>query len=404
MKIIFYNHTGKVSGAERMLLLILERLDRVSYEPVLVCPAEGQLQGLAAELGVPVKTVEPIEARFTLRPGLLIRYLISLAGAIRELRHTFAGLESTIIHANSIRAGLIATIATFGRRVRIVWHLHDLLPRHPLSTAIRCFATLSVQTRMIAVSEAVARNFRGMWPLRKRVTVILNAIDIARFQAEFRLQSQLRPNLRLNDDDFIVGIVGQITPRKGQLGLLQAFAEVLPRVPTAKLLIVGAPLFNRDDEYLALLQRTTTELGVDAQVRFLGSREDVPAIMRALDIVIVNSSVEPFGLVAVEGMAAGAVVVAANTGGLAEIIDHGMNGWLLPPADEKALTETMVMLAEHPDLRRQLISRAKQKAAVRFDATDYITRLGSFYSQQLAEKLASQSMPQVKEFELEHKG
>ena len=183
MKILFYNHTGKASGAERLLLMILSRLDRGRFEPVVVCPDEGSLAGMVSDLGVPRETVAGLEARFTWRFDYLLRYLKSFYRVISQVRRAIIRIKPDLIHANSVRSGLVATAATLGLGTRVVWHLHDLLPRHPLSSVIRAFAFLSRRTRMIAVSAAVADNFRGaIFPLRRRTRVILNAVDLDKFQ------------------------------------------------------------------------------------------------------------------------------------------------------------------------------------------------------------------------------
>ena len=185
MKIVSYNHTGKVSGAERLLLNALTRLDGVEFERIMVCPADGPLAGLAAEAGMPVNTVPNLEGRFTWRPGALLRYGKSFLEVIKDFREKIIELNPDLIHANSIRAGLVATGATLGLKMKVVWHLHDLLPRHPLSSAIRVVAALSKRSRMIAVSQAVRKNFGGQLSLflNNRITVILNAIDLKSFSA-----------------------------------------------------------------------------------------------------------------------------------------------------------------------------------------------------------------------------
>src|SRR5882762_9271001 len=161
MKIVFYNHTGQVSGAEHLLLMILSRLDRDRFDAEVICPEQGPLQAMAKELGVAVETVAGLEARFTWRGDRLALYLKSFYQVIKQLRRKIISSGPCLIHANSIRAGLVATAATLGLGTRVIWHLHDLLPRHPLSTAVRVFACLSSRSRMIAVSQAVAENFQG---------------------------------------------------------------------------------------------------------------------------------------------------------------------------------------------------------------------------------------------------
>ncbi len=392
MKILFYNHTGQVSGAERVLLMILSRLDRRHFDSIVVCPEPGPLQEMTNDLGLAVENVDSLEARFTGRVDALARYGQSFFRVMRQLRGRVRDHNPELLHANSIRSGLVATAATFGLGTRVVWHLHDLLPRHPLSTAIRMFALLSRRTRMVAVSEAVAGNFRGRWTslFGARVSVVLNAIDLDTFQLDETARRTIRKELRFRETDLAIGIVGQITPRKGQLELLRAFAGALAEVPTSMLLVVGAPLFNRDYEYLELLKRTITELGIGNNVRLLGARNDVAAIMQSLDMLVVNSKAEPFGLVIVEAMACGTPVIATAVDGIPEIIKHNENGWLVRPGDEADLSRSIVRLFEGPELRARLATRGQQSATARFAVSRYITELQSFYrSAEKAEDLSS---------------
>lgn len=381
MKLLFYNHTGKVSGAERMLLMILAGLDRDRFETVLLCPAEDSLAALARDAGVQTKTCHTLQARFTLRPDFFARYLLSFWRVIYGVRKSVIEIDPDLVHANSIRAGIVATAATLGLGTRVVWHLHDLLPRHPFSTPIRIFAFLFARARMIAVSKAVADNFGGrLFSLRNRVSVIFNGIEIERFKPLEGSREITRRELALAESDFVVGIVGLLTPRKGQLGLIQSFAKALEEVPQAKLLIVGSPVFNKDEEYADLLKRTVQRLGIADRVLFLGSRNDVPALMQSIDLLIVNSSVEPFGLVLLEAMACGAPVLAAISGGIPELIDHSRNGWLVKHGDTQELTEAIVKISQVPEMRRQVAEAGRRHVVSRFSSNCYLRELEEFYS------------------------
>jgi glycosyltransferase involved in cell wall biosynthesis len=380
MKVLFYNHTGQVSGAERMLLMILSRLNQVSFDPLVICPEPGPLMSMVTSLGVPVENIPGLEARFTWRVDRLLRYLESFFLVIGQLRRRVIRIKPDLIHANSIRAGLVATAATLGLGTRVVWHLHDLLPRHPLSTGVRVFAFLCGRTRMIAVSRAVAKNFRGaVSGLKDRTTIILNAIDPERFRPDEIARQQVRDELHLGECHPVVGIVGQLTPRKGQLELIRAFAKVVEASPKAMLLVIGAPLFNRDHEYEQLLKETSRGLGISGQVRLLGARNDVAAVMQALDLLVVNSAAEPFGLVALEAMTAGTPVLAAARDGLIEIIEHGVDGWLVAPGDENGLAAAILELSRRPELCASLAAAGKKKVAARFLVDRYMVELESFY-------------------------
>jgi glycosyltransferase involved in cell wall biosynthesis len=381
MKILFYNHTGQVSGAEKVLLMILARLDRHLFESLVICPEAGPLSEIVSEQGVTVENIQPLQARFTSSFADLFRYLKSFFEVMRQLRLRVVDFKPDVLHANSIRAGLVATIATLGLRTRVVWHLHDLLPRHPISSLIRIFAAVSPRSSMIAVSEAVAKNFRGKLSgrLRDRVRVVLNAIDTEAFVPSKSAKRSLKRELRVRESDLVLGIVGQITKRKGQLELVRAFAQVLERVPHSVLLIVGAPLFNRDHEYLELIKRTISELGVATNVRILGPRSDVPTIMQSLDLLVVNSVAEPFGLVIPEAMACGAPVLATAVDGIPEIVTHGETGWLVQPDDDEELANQIVDLCLREELREQLAERASKDVKMRFSLSRYISEIQTFY-------------------------
>ncbi len=149
---------------------------------------------------------------------------------MRETRAAVVAESPDIVHANSIRAGLVITAATMGMRTRVVWHAHDLLPRHPLSTAIRAVALASARTEIVAVSAAVADAFRGRllrrFPARVRINVIHNAVDLQLFQPDTLKRSAARRQLGFSEQDLVVGTIGQLTPRKGQLELIEAFAQI----------------------------------------------------------------------------------------------------------------------------------------------------------------------------------
>src|SRR4051794_22618091 len=105
MKILFYNHSGHISGAEKVILLALKHLDREKYTPVMICP-DGDLSAEAHALGVKVRTIWPLQARFTLNPLRLALYLSSVAGTVLEFRKLIAKESPDLLHANSIRAGI----------------------------------------------------------------------------------------------------------------------------------------------------------------------------------------------------------------------------------------------------------------------------------------------------------
>ncbi len=385
MKILFYNHTGKVSGAERVLLMILGGLDRGRFDPVAMCPTDGRLTQMVSELGLKTVSIQPLEARFTMRVDRTAKYVASFGRLIRAARTAVINEAPDIIHANSIRAGLVMSAATFGLSVPVIWHVHDLLPRHPLSTAIRLFACVLRRNCIVAVSQAVATRFKGRLAraFHGRVQTIHNAVDVECFCPDPQSRKETRCALGL-EAKTLVGIVGQLTPRKGQLELIEAFAELSRAAPDTVLLVVGEPLFNRDGEYSHSLVRATERAGAADRIRFLGPREDIPAIMRALDLLVVNSRVEPFGLTVIEAMASDTPVLATAVDGINEIVRHGENGWLVSARDRLALVEALITLVRDRKLRERLSREGRSDVVRRFSTDRFLNQIEAVYRDMLA--------------------
>jgi glycosyltransferase involved in cell wall biosynthesis len=384
LKILFYNHTGQVSGAERVLLLILSRLNRSRFEAVLLCPPSGQLQKEARILNIPCANVEQLSARFTWRIAALIRYFSSFVSTMGQVRTGVCEQRPDLIHANSVRAGLVISAATVGLGIPIVWHVHDLLPQHPLSSCIRLFTLLLPPVRIVVVANAAAERFKGkllrQFPRRVDFAVVYNAIEVAKLNST-TTSGSIRKELRIRNSDRLIGIVGNLSPVKGQLELIRAFAKARKRIPNLALLVVGSALFNRGDGYQKQLSAEVRALGLDHCVRFLGQRNDVPAIMGALDLLVMNSRSEAFPLVALEGMAAGVPLLATAVGGLPELVTHEMNGWLVPLGDEEKLIDGIAALLERRDLSSEIATRARQHVTRNFPVAKFMTRIEAIYAE-----------------------
>ncbi len=390
MKILFYSHTGEVSGAENILLLMLKKLNRTRFTPVAVCPGEGGLADEMRELKIPCKTVQTLEARFTWRIDRLFTYLISFFRTMKQLRKEILDEKPDLIHANSIRAGLVATSATIGTKIPVFWHLQDELKTHPISTSIRLFVAFSKRTRLISASQATADSFYGKLlkligknvPLR----VVHNAIELEKFEFDPANRTKIRGEFDLSESEYVLGIVGQITPRKGQLELVKTFAETLEKCPSSTLLIVGKPMFNQDHEYLQKIKNSIKELGLRERVKLLGLRNDVPAIMQALDVLVVNSKSEALVVVGIEAMACGTPVIATDAGGTKEMIEHWVNGFVVPFGDEEKLKTSIIELSQNTELKQRFTERGKEVVAEKLNAEKFITDLEDFFCRSVVDE------------------
>ena len=335
------------------------------------------------ELNVRTRGLQTLEARFTWRPDLVVRYLISFARVICQARKLVIDEAPDVIHANSIRAGLVMAAATVGLDMPVIWHAHDILPRHPLSTAVRLFAAVTSRNRILAVSQAVANRFRGivLHQLKRRVPILMihNAVDVERFKPNSDSRREIRRALGLTAAQRVVGIVGHLTPNKGQLELIEAFAAIAGENSDAVLLIAGEPLFNRGPDYLNSMMRAVESFGITDRVRLLGSRDDIAELMQGFDLLVLNSTTEAFPLTVLEGLASGTAVLATAVGGTPEMIRHGINGWLVEAHDHDALVKAMMILLRDENLREQLGRNGRREASARFSISSFLNEVEDLY-------------------------
>jgi L-malate glycosyltransferase len=381
-RIVFVSHTGQISGAEKVLLNILRGLDRERYRPFLICPEEGSLKAAVEAEGVTCIAAPLLRARITLHPGRLLNYAASVIQCVLRVRKILQNLDPDLIHANSPRAGIVATLATAGTSRTVIWHVHDILPRHPVSIAVRLVGYLSRRTRIIAVSDATANAFCGRLRFRERMRTLYNGVDLSRFPLkEAKDTLAFKRQLGIPEDSFLVCAVGQICARKGLRGLLQAFEQGCAASPTMHLAIVGKVVFSHEETCREQLVRYVADAKIGDRVHFTGEAQDASAVLRGADLLVLNSLEEPFGLVLVEAMSSGTPVLAAKVGGIPEIVTDAVNGWLVEKGDTAGLSRKLVELSRNRHALQQAADIALRTTCQRFCLERFQQNLHGLYAE-----------------------
>jgi glycosyltransferase involved in cell wall biosynthesis len=240
----------------------------------------------------------------------------------------------------------------------------------------------------VAVSEFTRAAFvNGLRPSGTPFPVIHNPLDIEGLIAQAPERASARAKLGLPALAPILGIVGQITPWKGHDTVIRAMPQVLEVFPDAQLLIVGEPRFvdssTRYDNraYRGHLEAMVEDLGLTHAVRFLGHRDDVPVIMRTLDLLLLPSSVEPLARVALEAMVLGTPILATGVGGLPEVIEDARTGFLAPPGDVTAWAERILALLHDRAHLTEVAEQAHNAIVGRVASERYVEQMSSLYAQ-----------------------
>ncbi|MFF2094272.1 glycosyltransferase family 4 protein [Paenibacillus sp. NPDC058174] len=359
MRIALYNHTSEVSGAEINLLLTAAYMPQTSF--VLFAP-EGELLDRARAQGMETVALPGYSARLSMNPIRLIKGAAGMALAGWRFASMVRKAQPDAIHANSVRAGIMASLFRWYHRIPLAWHLHDMPPKGMVGRLIRILAAGTAQA-LIAISQPVLEGMNTK-ALASRIHLVHNGAilreqdDLAR---RYR-KKELRGELQTPMESSVLVIVGQIAPWKRQEDAIQALDALLREERDLYLWIVGEPKFRVENEvYLEQLKLLVSILHREDRVRFTGFREDIEAICGAADMLLLCSESEPFGRVIIEAMAKGTPVVATDGGGVSDIIKHGVSGLLYPAKDVKALAASIGSVLDDRKLRTSLSMYGRQR-------------------------------------------
>ena len=385
MRVLYVNHTSEISGGERSLLELITGLpDEVSA--AVACP-EGPLANAARRLGVPVEVIRGTEGSLRLHVWPTSRGVLDIARAAWSVRRLAAARGADLVHANSVRAGLAAALASSTGGPPVVVHVHDALP--PGRTSALALKAIGRRAAVVIPNSHYTEASVARVHPTASVRVVHGAVDLKRFDPAGIDPAAARARLGLEPSAFVLAVVAQITPWKGQDDAIRTVGLLKRRGLEARLLIVGSPKFvsgaTRYDNraYARLLGRLTESLGLGEEVSFLGERADIPEILGAVDVLLVPSWEEPFGLAIVEAMAMQVPVVATNVGGPVEIIRSGEDGLVLPPRTPEIWAAAIEGLAQNPGLREEMGLKARQQAAARFGVGQHVKEILSTYEEAL---------------------
>jgi glycosyltransferase involved in cell wall biosynthesis len=332
LRILFVNSIQMFGGGEVWMLRTLGLLAQRGHRVWLLCRPGTKLAAEATRQGIAVETMrmrgdfDPLAIWQVYCLIKRLRVQVVVTNMDKELR--FAGLA----------ARLAGVRAIFPRR-GIDYPLKDRWRYR--------FAYTRLASMVIANSEATARALlrNAPWLPRERIVVIYNGVDPTPFATA---RPALRREYRLPPRATVIGFVGQLDERKGIHYLLPAFRQVHRRHPEAVLLMVGEGPLRQ------WIVNTVRDYGLEDAVILAGFRDDIPAVMRSLDMLVLPSLWEGFGIVLIEAMAAGKPVVSTAVSSMPEIVVDGTTGLLVPPADAEALAHALCVLLEDRELAQKL--------------------------------------------------
>jgi glycosyltransferase involved in cell wall biosynthesis len=370
--LLVHSSSGRY-GADRQLSLIARGLDPRRYRPHVVLPAAGPLAEELSAAGVPV-TIRPLAVvrRELMRPAGLARLAAALAADAATLGRLARSHEAALVHSNT---SVVLGGAAAARRAGIphVWHVREIYSRFGRIWPAHRRLLLSAAA-LPCVSHATAAQFAGADAAR----VLYDGLPVAPGRAP---RGEARAALELPDGAPVVAVLGRISDWKGQDVLVRALATPALASVGAIGLLAGDP-WPGAEARLESVRALAAELGVTGRLRILGFRPDVENVLGAADVVAVPSTApDPLPNSALEAAAAGCPVVAADHGGLPEIVRDGISGRLVTPGDAEALAGAVRSLIDDPAEARRLGAAAAEDVRVRFAPERLLAELQLLYDE-----------------------
>lgn len=380
-RVLIVVHDSGVSGAQRVMLTLLHGLDRSRFECHVVAPYDGpfltEVRGLGHEVHIRhlVRWV-PSAARVA-KTGR-IRYLGAFVNGLRSRAQSVAALVERlgvrVVLTNTVTC-IEGALAARMAGVPHVWHIHESISGNPdLRGVLPAFVYQGVidalSLEVAFVSNSVAENYGK---LRKRGRVVHPGLPLPRQPDRASARSRLLERTGFPDDAKLVGVVAALQPSKDHATFLTAARLVRERRPDTCFVIVGAG----NAACTAAVVDKADELGLTQCTRLLGRLppSEIHELMAGLDVLVISSVQESFGLTAIEALAVETPVVATRCGGPSEIIRDGIDGRLVEVRDAPAMATAVDMMLADPATARTQARAGRQRVELLFGQEAYVSAM-----------------------------
>ena len=368
---------GSVGGGERALMELVFGLQGSRFEPHVVLGEPGPVERGLRQLGIDVQ-VEAFPAPPLHR--LLLPWVArrELRAALR-LRRRSKRIGARILHCGDV-LGLLLLLPAAWSGARVVYQI-NYLGRGLRLLALNLLALLTAAEVVAVSAEQRRRLERGTIGLRGRTRVIHPGIEPRAYEGGDR--GALRAELGLGDGTPLVGMLARFDSWKGHEVFLEAAARVLRRRSDVRFVMVGGALNAAQLPHVARLRDAAFErrraLGLERAAALLDHRDDVAAVLAALDVLVCPSDHEPFGMVVLEALAAGRPVVASDSGGPSEILEDGTSGLLFRTGDPEALAAALLRVLDDSSLARSLAESGRLRVRDAFTRDRYARQMQEVY-------------------------
>ncbi|NLM73690.1 MAG: polysaccharide pyruvyl transferase CsaB [Clostridiaceae bacterium] len=365
MKVIHLIGGGDEGGAKSHVLQLVRELGK-HIDVTLVSYRKGKFHDDAVAMGIDARVI---------RTGNIILDLIKTLKLVRSGNYD-------IIHSHGAKANMMASIIKRISGLPVVTTVHSDYRLDYMHSILKRYSfgiVNSIALRKIDYHISVSENFKEMLIDRgfnpQRIYSVYNGISFdTEIQPVSRKEFFKQYNVPFSEDCTLIGIMARLHPVKDHETFLRAAAEVIKRNPNARFLIAGP-----GDELMTQLKQFAQKLGISSYVHFTGMVNRPYDFFQVIDINVLTSLSESFPYVILEGARLSRATVSTRVGGLGDLIDSGVNGYLVEPRDWKALSEHLAELSLDGEKRKKMGALLREKAEQRFSLKNMCSTQLSIY-------------------------
>lgn len=357
-------HTEAATGFGGQQIRILNELSGLKqkgYRMLLAAPESSQIIQEAHKADI-----ETLPIPFTRN---------SIFSSVIKIIRIIKQQQVDVVSTHSSRDSWPASIAVkFSSRKPMLVRTRHM--SHPVrNTFYNRYRYRSLPNKIITTGEAIRTDMINIIRVPTgKIISIPSGIDLDKFDRTHYNRTELRRQLGLQENEVVIGLIALLIEYKGHKYLIDAIDQIRKSKPQIKVLIIGdGPLLNEIQQTIKLKQ-------LEQQIQLLGYRNDIPEILAAVDLTVLPSiGTEGVPQVLIQSAAMELSIVATNVGAISEIVDDGINGYLVPPRDSGALVEKIVELAVDPTLRQKMGSAGRKIVQKNFSLNQMLAKIETVY-------------------------
>lgn len=378
--VLIVNQSAELYGADKAILELIHNFPE-NYNPIVVLHEDGPLKEILLKKGIQVIHTSVIKVkRGILKPAFFLKLPVTILNSILRIKKELNGKKIHLVHSNATSV-FIGAFYSYFFRIPHLWHVHEIIEKPKRVALVYPKIIHFFADKIIFNSVATSNHFTSIYPkINRKSSIIYNGQERNVAKSSAAVIHKMKTSFGSDvENKLIIGLIGRISQLKGQDLLLDAYRILLKKNEAIHLVFIGSVVKGKEGYLNTMLHKIKTN-DLQQRVSFVDFQENIWPYYDAMDIVVVPSTEkESFGLVATEAMLSKKPVVAANHGGLIEIVVPNETGLLFEANNTVALADQLQFLINHPELLPEFGKNGHHRVTTFFSTKKFVQHFKEQY-------------------------